>query len=435
MRVRPANQQSTMRILFISNFYPPNFIGGYELGCSRVVKALESRGHICRVLTSQFSNDNSNDAASLRFWLNGRRPQRLGRFRAVFDDQWNRRTVRREVARFGPDVIYVWNPMLLTPGVVYETQCLGRPVSFFVSDEWPGIWQTSEDASFNRLNNAMTFAPARWAYHALSCCFGTGRHFGSLNILSGQFASAYLHRKAASAGVALGDACVVNWGIERDNYLCERDWLAPAKTFLYAGQLSNHKGVHTALEAFASVASVAGDRQLRLSLAGSARDVEYESMLKEIVHRYGVSDRVEWLGKLDESQLQAVYKSHDAFLFPSAWNEPFSIALVEAMTAGMVVLSTITGGTGELVQDNQNALVFDANDIQGCARQIRRVSEDLDVCRRLSVSAAADTANLTLKIMVDSLEELLGKTLTNVVDERLREKTASICSAESFQSL
>ena len=41
-----------MNILVISNLYPPDFIGGYELVCRQVVDALRARGHQVNVLTS-----------------------------------------------------------------------------------------------------------------------------------------------------------------------------------------------------------------------------------------------------------------------------------------------------------------------------------------------------------------------------------------------
>ena len=41
-----------MRILVVSNLYPPDVIGGYELGCRQVVDSLRGRGHEVRVLTS-----------------------------------------------------------------------------------------------------------------------------------------------------------------------------------------------------------------------------------------------------------------------------------------------------------------------------------------------------------------------------------------------
>ena len=41
-----------MKILLISNLYPPNAIGGYERLCAMIAEALASRGHAVQVLTS-----------------------------------------------------------------------------------------------------------------------------------------------------------------------------------------------------------------------------------------------------------------------------------------------------------------------------------------------------------------------------------------------
>ena len=41
-----------MKILALSNLYPPDFLGGYELACQQVVDGLRSVGHDVRVLTA-----------------------------------------------------------------------------------------------------------------------------------------------------------------------------------------------------------------------------------------------------------------------------------------------------------------------------------------------------------------------------------------------
>ncbi len=43
-----------MRILFLSNFYPPHAIGGYEQWCQEVADRLHARGHTVTVLTSRY---------------------------------------------------------------------------------------------------------------------------------------------------------------------------------------------------------------------------------------------------------------------------------------------------------------------------------------------------------------------------------------------
>ena len=40
-----------MKVLALSNLYPPDVIGGYELACAQAVDGLLARGHDVRVLT------------------------------------------------------------------------------------------------------------------------------------------------------------------------------------------------------------------------------------------------------------------------------------------------------------------------------------------------------------------------------------------------
>src|SRR5688572_32391011 len=42
----------TMRILALTNLYPPHYLGGYELICYMVVNELRARGHDVEVITS-----------------------------------------------------------------------------------------------------------------------------------------------------------------------------------------------------------------------------------------------------------------------------------------------------------------------------------------------------------------------------------------------
>ncbi len=41
-----------LRILVVTNLYPPHYHGGYELRCAQVAEAMQSAGHTVRVLTS-----------------------------------------------------------------------------------------------------------------------------------------------------------------------------------------------------------------------------------------------------------------------------------------------------------------------------------------------------------------------------------------------
>ena len=49
-------------------------------------------------------------------------------------------------------------------------------------------------------------------------------------------------------------------------------------------------------------------------------------------------------------------------VFPSRFEEPFGISQVEALAAGLVVVSTGTGGAKEIVRDGIDGLLFRAGD-------------------------------------------------------------------------
>ena len=48
----PFTANPKMRILALTNLYPPHYLGGYELICQMVVHELRARGHEVQVLTS-----------------------------------------------------------------------------------------------------------------------------------------------------------------------------------------------------------------------------------------------------------------------------------------------------------------------------------------------------------------------------------------------
>ena len=298
--------------------------------------------------------------------------------------------------------------MQLSPGVLDEAYSAAVPVVYYVSDEWPIVWQSVRDASSERLRTSLSFPPARWIHRGLAILLGTNLRIRQIAI-RGQCASEYLRTSIRTAGVQVGELRVVKWGIKRDAYICQRNWNRPVRRFLFAGQLSEHKGVHTAIQAFGKLCKAQPDMDLKLSLAGAARDREYEGMLHSTVKDYDLSEKVEWLGMVSEEALRGVYKTHDAFIFTSIWNEPFSIALVEAMSSGMVVVGTTTGGTGELIKSGGNALTFEAGDVEACKRQLERVVFDTALCKRLSASAIDATIDLTIESMAEAIEQHLSE--------------------------
>ena len=111
-----------MKILVLSNMYPPDVLGGYELGCKQAVDWLRAQGHEVRVLTSTPRTviSGPDDPDILRrfqlndLWYNATRFHSHPAVNKVWDvdANWfsahNVHVLLQELEGFRPDVVYVW---------------------------------------------------------------------------------------------------------------------------------------------------------------------------------------------------------------------------------------------------------------------------------------------------------------------------------------
>ena len=117
----------------------------------------------------------------------------------------------------------------------------------------------------------------------------------------------------------------------------------PMKRFvLYVGRLAAMKGVDTFLRAVARIAPTFPD--VLFVVAGEGP--EY-GRLVQIAARLGVGDRVMFLGKVTEEERDVLLSGASVFVLPSVV-EPFGIAALEAMAAGVPTIVSKTSGVAEV---------------------------------------------------------------------------------------
>jgi glycosyltransferase involved in cell wall biosynthesis len=168
---------------------------------------------------------------------------------------------------------------------------------------------------------------------------------------------------------------------------------------LYLGRLEPIKGVHTVVQAMLRL-----DASVSLDILG-AGDPDYTAALQATVAQTGLEGRVHFLGAAKRSEVPEVLAQHDVLLFPSQWNEPFARSVLEGMAAGLVVVGTATGGTGEILVEGETGLRFTAGDDLQLAAQIERLVADPELRRRLALAGRQTVGQYyTLGRMVDELE-------------------------------
>src|SRR5437868_18532 len=190
-----------MRILVISNFYPPHIIGGYEIGCRDIVEALRSRGHEVSVLTSTYGVNCPEQTGQVYRWLETDLSFKIAGDSAdlpkiIRKESINQRAFNRLCQAFSPDVVYVWNATHISISLAIRAQQMGIAVCYFISDHWLSCWES--DALYSLRQRAPMRFHRRLAWKPLiSLLYASGiLSHADLDLSRVQFASRFLKQAA-----------------------------------------------------------------------------------------------------------------------------------------------------------------------------------------------------------------------------------------------
>ena len=145
-----------------------------------------------------------------------------------------------------------------------------------------------------------------------------------------------------------------------------------------AACISRLKNTLGLLQAMARLSSEGCEATLRL--AGSCHDLGYEHCLKEFIRDHDLMDRVAFLGSLTVEQIQAELASASVFALVSL-HENAPLSIVEAMAAGVPVVTSNRCGMPYMVRDGESGFLVDPEDPDDIARRLGQVLEN-DALRR-----------------------------------------------------
>ena len=177
-------------------------------------------------------------------------------------------------------------------------------------------------------------------------------------------------------------------GIPTDEYAPDPDaraqWrqahgIEPHATVLtHIGRFATQKNHALLVEAFAQVRA---DAPLYLLLVGGG---ELENAVREQVAALGLESRVCFLGI--RADVADILRASDAFVLSSRW-EGNPMSVMEAMAAGLPVVSTAVGGVPELVREGETGLLVPSEDTGALAQAIQALVDN--PARRQAMGAAA----------------------------------------------
>ena len=385
----------SMRLLLITNLYPPQELGGYGRCMADFAWGLQKRGHILQVISSDAPYLGPSSAGPSQEPVD-RRLQLKGSFeggvhqlqepaaRAAVDAH-NRALLSHWLSQEAWDGILLGNLDLLGTEPLAPLLASNLPVLHhigFVTPPYP----------------PEQMPPKSSGYRVLA-------------------ASVAVRQCLNNAGITVDDEAVIYPGARVDLFgeARLRRPLPPTPNgttgrplrVCFAGLQMGSKGPHTLLEALLQLKQKG--IAVHVMLAGGTFQADYAQQLRQFCTNHQLNGQVDFLPQLNREQLARFFLLNHACVFPSLHPEAFGIVAAEAMASGLALVSTGVGGASEVFEDEISGLHYPAGNSTALAEQLERLAFDTALLSRLQ-RAGEDRVrcHFSVDASVDRLEKLLN---------------------------
>ena len=414
-----------MKILLLTNLYPPHHAGTYDFRCQTVTDRLRKRGHEVRVLTSNhgISTEQRDPEVERRLLLQGvfGHPPVAGLREIRRFERHNHQVWRESVTEYPPDLVYAWSLEGLPKSFVFGLRQLRRPVVYDVADywlargvredPWLGWWnrpkapflhrvlragleiagyRTHWDAAIpTRTTKVCRRMPEVFAEHPTQAGLpsGAGNPFVFDRIY---FCSRTLKQFTAQSNFRVDHAEVIYPGITTQAFFGEiKSPAAPVQKFLIVSPLHPASGVMTAIEAIrhARTCSV----RASLSVYGSGES-DYIAKLRSFVVQNQLP--IEFLPVANMGQdLPAIYRRHDAFIYTAEQDEFFLQRPLEAMACGLPVIAAQTECACEILHHAENSFGYTPGNALDLLARIQELQQQPKLRLAMAETAQAEVCS------------------------------------------
>jgi glycosyltransferase involved in cell wall biosynthesis len=147
---------------------------------------------------------------------------------------------------------------------------------------------------------------------------------------------------------------------------------------LFFSNLIREKGWLVTLEAARQVCRSKND--VRFIFCGAWWSSKDEQYARELVRSWKIEDRVEFRGLVLGEDKKRAFAESAIFLFPTFHpQETFGIVNLEAMQAGLPIVTTARGAIPEIVQDEVNGYLIPEQDAQALAQRIIHLADHPEI--------------------------------------------------------
>jgi len=192
--------------------------------------------------------------------------------------------------------------------------------------------------------------------------------------------------------------CIYN-GIDckRFSRPLEYETQAPFR-FAATGRLSEQKNYPLMLQSFAEIKYRFPDSELIIM-----GDGELGEGLKQQCRELKISDAVTFTGNIPD--VENYLRSAQSYLMSSDY-EGLPLTVLEAMAAGLPIISTKAGGVVDVVEHEKNGLLVDCGDQEGLIHAMEHLIQSPELCKQFSECSVALAQKYSIAACAEQYKEL-----------------------------
>lgn len=181
------------------------------------------------------------------------------------------------------------------------------------------------------------------------------------------------------------------------------------KRVLFLSTLMERKGIFLLLQALPLV--LKRHPEVDLTVAGIWRNDEDKERGLTLLEANGIARQVRFVGEVSGLQKIRLYKNHDIFAFAPIQPEGLPWVILEAMSAGLPVITTDQGAISEIVEDQETGFIIKPEPVV-LADTICHLIENPDIAMRMGAAGRRRIeANFSEQTYLNSLERLFQEVL------------------------
>lgn len=180
----------------------------------------------------------------------------------------------------------------------------------------------------------------------------------------------------------------------------------PFLRFVSVGRVLNErKGHDLAIHALAKVYRQNNKFNFEYLVAGTGPDIEELVKLSE---ELGVAEKVKIAGWVEPDELIKILQNSDILIHPSPVDEPYGVAVIEAMATGLVVVaSDVTFAALDRVVNGVNGFIYNARNVEEIVQRITWCFENKYKLYEIGASARYTASQLPVTKGVEIIKEIL----------------------------